>query len=133
MPESPIFWGQKISWQLFWIRNFGERFHTFWTLRPKKVLFVLKGKKKKKNFLNIFSILMYKLVRTQGLIWRNKRVDTFRTIIFQIFPEQQLSFLAVLLYLQQTSIAATKNNPVFQMTGNWSTETTEMFSMLKKR
>lgn len=96
------------------------------------MLFVLKGKKKK-NFLNIFSILMYKLVRTQGLIWRNKRVDTFRTIIFQIFPEQQLSFLAVLLYLQQTSIAATKNNPVFQMTGNWSTETTEMFSMLKKR
>lgn len=89
--------------------------------------------KKKKNFLNIFSILMYKLVRTQGPIWRNKRVDTFRTIIFQIFPEQQLSFLAVLLYLQQTSIAATKNNPVFQMTGNWSTETTEMFSMLKKR
>lgn len=55
---------------------------------------------------------MYKLVRIQGLIWRNKRVDTFRTIIFQIFPEQQLSFLAVLLYLQQTSIAAKKNNTV---------------------
>lgn len=65
LPEPPIFWRQEISWQFFWIRNFGERFHALWSLRPKNMLFVLRGKVNIfYYFLNILNIPIKKLIRT---------------------------------------------------------------------
>lgn len=74
LPESPILWRQEVSWQFFWIRNFGERLHALWALRPKYMLFVLQGKGISfDHFLSIFNILTNKPIRTQGIVRRMKK------------------------------------------------------------
>lgn len=99
MPESPVFWRQEVSWQFFWIRNFGERFDALRALRPKNMLFVLQGKGVSfDHFLSIVNILTNKPIRRQRQSRGWKRADSLEPSFPRLCWDTSGLFLSLLSF-----------------------------------